>query len=86
MGEALLRMGGGGGPVEGILAIVPYSGTGSAVLMREFATSISVSDKVKQNFSESTHPFGTTRSMQTTKPSSSVDDGKINAKSPTWEG
>ena len=52
-------------PVFGILAIVPYQGTGINVLMMELATSIRVFKKTQNNLGESTHLIGSTRLMQT---------------------
>ena len=62
--------GGGGGPVAGILAVAPYSGTDISVSTRTLATSVSVSGKVQKNLGDSTHPIGKTRSMHIIAPSS----------------
>ena len=49
-------MSGGPGLVAGILAMVPYSGTGSAVSMRAFLKSIRIYEKAQKIFDESIHP------------------------------
>ena len=55
---------GGPGPVSGVSEMAPYAGTGSDVCTKSFATSVSVSENAQKYLGESTHPTGSTRSMQ----------------------
>ena len=66
---------GGPGPVSGMLVIALHPGTGSYVCTRVFATSFNVSDNVQKNLGESTHPIGSTRSIQMMMQSSLAADG-----------
>ena len=77
--------GGGGQTGRGILAMVPYSGTGNSVPSRTFDTSINVSEKAQMNLSESNHPIGNTRSMTIMTPSYYGTDGTTYANAPSWD-
>ena len=52
-----------------ILAMVPYSGTGSTKSMRAFTTSVIIYKKAQKNFGESTHTTRKTRLMHIMIPS-----------------
>ena len=84
-GEALPRVGEGGGSrlVTGILEMVPFSGTVSVVLTREFGTFISILDNTKKNLGESTHYIDNARSIQMMMPTYSGNNGMTYAKAPT---
>ena len=51
------------GPVSGILVMAPYPTTRSDMCTRDFATSVSVSDKAQKKLGEFTHHISSTRLM-----------------------
>ena len=66
---------GGPGPVSGIAKMAPCAGTGSDVCINAFAASVSVSENAQKYLGDSTHPIGSTKSMQIINQSSSVAAG-----------
>ena len=66
--------------MAGVLAMEPYSRTGSAVSTRVLSTSVSVYGKLQKNFGKSTNTIGKTRLMLMMMPSSSSTYGMTYAK------